>query len=221
MKEVINRGHLTPTLIKIDRNGSKHYEGDIKCDRCGGSGIYAWCVRNGVVVPTIVDNGVCHKCNGTGVVHSKWIERTAEYQAKLDAKRNAKHEAERAKIEAERAEIEAQERAEREKREAQIRAEKAISQHIGNVGDKIEVKGSFVKTASWMQNSFRGYGTDRIYLHIFKDSYGNVFVWRTQKDIGMNYGEIVIVKGTVKKHSEYMDEKQTELTRCKLSFPTY
>lgn len=77
-------------LIKIDRNGSKHFEGMITCDRCGGSGVYIWMVCNGVPVPTIVDNGVCHKCFGAGKVKGKWIERTPEYQAKLDAKREAR-----------------------------------------------------------------------------------------------------------------------------------
>ena len=204
-------------LIKIDRNGSKHFEGEIACDRCGGTGVYAYCVLNGVIVPTIVDGGVCHKCHGAGKVHGKWIERTPEYQAKLDAKRQAKWEAERAKIEAERAEREAREKAEREAAEARIKAEKAISQHIGQVGDKIEIKGTYVRSGSWQQRSFSGYGTDTMYVHTFKDSDGNVFTWKTQNSLGMEYGEPVIIKGSIKSHSEYKDEKQTELTRCKVT----
>lgn len=203
-------------LIKIDRNGSKHFEGMVACDRCGGSGIYAWCVRNGVIVPTIVDNGICHKCHGAGKVHSKWIERTPEYQAKLDAKRQAKWAAEQAKLDAEREEREAREKAEREAKEAEIRAMKAISQYVGQLGDKVEVKGTYVRTGSWEQKSFSGYGTDIMYVHTFKDADGNVFTWKTQKGISFEYGEMVIFKGTVKKHSEYKDEKQTELTRCKV-----
>lgn len=196
-------------LIKIDRNGSKHFEGMVTCDRCGGSGVYAWCVRNGVIVPTIVDNGVCHKCNGTGKVKSKWIERTPEYQAKLDAKRRIKLETERAKLETE--------RAEREAREAEIKAQKAISQHVGQIGDKIKIKGTYVRSGSWEQNSFRGWGTDTMYIHIFKDADGNVFTWKTQKGLSADYGNAVDIIGTVKNHSEYKDEKQTELTRCKVT----
>ena len=203
-------------LIRIDRNGSKHFEGYIKCDRCGGTGIYAWCVCNGVIVPTIVDDGVCHKCNGAGKVLGKWIERTPEYQAKLDAKRQAKWEAEQAKIEAERAEREAKEKAEREAEEARIKALKAISQYVGQLGEKVEVKGTYIRSGSWQQPSFRGYGTTTMYIHTFKDSYGNVFTWKTQNGLDLNYGEPVDVKGTVKNHSEYKDEKQTELTRCKV-----
>jgi hypothetical protein len=208
---------MEATLIKIDRNGSKHFEGDIKCDRCGGTGVYAYCVRNGVIVPTIVDNGVCHKCGGTGKVHGKWIERTPEYQAKLDAKRNAKLEAEKVRVEAERVEREAKEKAEREAEEARIKSLKAISQYVGQIGDKVEIKGTYVRSGSWKQKSFSGYGTDTMYVHTFKDSDGNVFTWKTQNGLDFNYGECVIIKGNIKNHSEYHDEKQTELIRCKVT----
>lgn len=201
-------------LIKIDRNGSKHYEGMVPCDRCGGHGYYAIGVHNGQPVLSPHDGGVCWKCGGKGQILSTWIERTPEYQAKLDARRAAKQAAEQARIEAERAEREAKEKAEREAREAQIRAMKAVSQHVGEIGDKVEIKGTFVRTASWWQKSFRGWGDDLMFLHIFKDSDGNVFTWKTQKGLDLNYGECVDVKGTVKDHREYEDEKQTELTRC-------
>lgn len=211
-------------LVKIDRNGSKHYEGEVVCDRCGGTGYFAIGVLNGSPVLSPLDGGVCWKCHGTGKVHSKWIERTPEYQAKLDAKREARErakreawDAEQAKCNAERAEREAREKAEREAEEARIKAEKAISQYVGQIGEKVEIKGSYVRSGSFEQKSFRGYGTVTIYVHTFKDVDGNVFVWKTQNNIGLEYGEPVIVKGTVKNHSEYKDEKQTELTRCKVT----
>ena len=205
------------TLIKIDRNGSKHYEGLVICDRCNGRGWYAIGACNGQLVPSHVDNAVCYKCHGAGKVHSKWIERTPEYQAKLDAKRKAKWEAEQAKLDAERAEHEAREKAEREAEEARIKAQKAISQYVGQIGAKVEFKGTYVKTGSWDQKSFSGYGMVTMYVHTFKDADGNVFTWKTQNGVCLNYGECVLVKGTIKNHSEYKDEKQTELTRCKVT----
>ena len=81
------------TLIKIDRNGSKHYEGMITCDRCQGRGWFATGVCNGQLVPSKIDQAVCWKCHGAGQVAGKWIERTPEYEAKLEAKRKAKQEA--------------------------------------------------------------------------------------------------------------------------------
>ena len=203
-------------LIKIDRNGSKHYEGAIICDRCDGRGWFAIGSCNGQLVPSHVDDAVCYKCHGAGSVKGKWIERTTEYQAKLDARRKAKWEASVAKKEAEQAEREAQERAEREAEEARIKAQKAISQHIGQIGDKVEFKGTYIRTGSWDQKSFHGYGTETMYIHTFKDVDGNVFTWKTRNGIHFEYGEPVIVKGTIKNHSEYKDEKQTEIQRCKI-----
>ena len=203
-------------LIKIDRNGSKHFEGETICDRCSGRGWYAIGVLNDQLIPSHRDNAVCYSCRGAGKVKRKWIERTPEYQAKLDAKRREKLEAEEAKREAERAEREAAERAKREAEEARIKAEKAISRHVGQIGERVAIKGSYVKTGSWLQ-SFGGFETVRMYVHTFKDADGNVFTWKTQKDIDLEYGENVDLKGTVKAHDVYKDEKQTALTRCKIT----
>ncbi len=87
-------------LVKIDRNGSKHFEGMIVCDRCGGHGDYAIGWHNGQRRITSVDAGVCHKCFGEGKVFSKWIERTPEYEAKLEAKREVKRQQKAAEIKA-------------------------------------------------------------------------------------------------------------------------
>jgi hypothetical protein len=211
-------------LIKIDRNGSRHYEGAVVCDRCGGKGYYAIGVHNMQPVLSPHDGGVCWKCMGAGKVIGKWIERTPEYQAKLDARRHAKREAQRAAAEAEQAKFiaerearEAAEQAEREAEAARIKAEKAISQHVGQIGERVEIKGTYVRTGSWEQKAYAGYGMTTMYCHTFKDADGNVFTWKTQRGICMNYGENVVVKGTVKAHSEYKDERQTELTRCTIT----
>lgn len=204
-------------LIKIDRNGSKHYEGEVVCDRCGGDGLYKWgAVINGS--PQYV--GTCYKCMGAGRVIDKWIERTPEYQAKLDAKRRAKWAAidEAAEREREeRAAREAAERAEREARAAAEAAQKAISQHVGQVGEKVAFKGTYVRTGSWEQKAYAGYGMTTMFIHTFKDADGNVFIWKTQRSFAFERGDSIDVKGTVKSHSEYKDEKQTELTRCKVT----
>ena len=130
------------TLIKIDRNGTKYYEGAIECDRCNGKGIYFIGVCNGRLVPSWVDQGICFKCGGAGKVQGKWKEYTPEYAEKLEARRRAKAEAqakayaeEEARREAERKAKEEAERIAREQEEAQERARKAISQHVGQIGD--------------------------------------------------------------------------------------
>lgn len=217
-------------LIKIDRNGSKHYEGMVTCDRCGGTGYYAVGIMNGKPVLSPHYNGVCYKCGGEGKVFSKWIERTPEYQAKLDARREAKMKAQAEAIAKAQAEKEAKAEAERLAKEAEEKARKAISQYVGNVGDKINAVVTYAGSAHFTVKSFRGFGTDTMYVHFFLDDKQNKLVWKTSKSLGtwldngdwLHYeeGDTVTLKGTIKEHSEYKDEKQTVLTRCKVERST-
>lgn len=212
--------HRQKKLIKIDRNGSKHFEGMVKCDRCGGTGWYDW----GAVIDGVPQyRGVCFKCLGGKWVPGKWIERTPEYQAKLDAKREERWKAylaEEEKREAERQRKAAERKAEQERIEAERKAEKARSQYVGNVGDKIECECTFAFTARFETNAFCGYGTTTMYVNTFVDADGNKLVWKTgSKDLSTRYEKDTkcVVIGTIKEHSEYKDEKQTILTRCKVS----
>lgn len=207
-------------LIKIDRNGSKHWQGLVTCDRCGGAGVYYIGEHNGQLVPAHPYNGTCYKCNGKGKVMGKWIERTPEYQAKLDARRQAKWDAWAAEQERIRKEAEAKAEAERLAEEARIKAQKAISQYVGEIGQRITAKVTYT-FGTWWETKF---GIQ--YLYSFKDADGNVLTWKTSsvpmvlnaegKDVVINEGDQVMITGTVKEHSEYREEKQTVLTRCKL-----
>lgn len=200
----------TKTLIKIDRNGSKHYEGMITCDRCGGhGGSDAW----------MYTGYTCYKCGGTGRVYKKWIERTPEYQAKLDAKRLAKLEKQIAKDEEFRRQREAEEEARRlaeEQEQARIREQKAKSQHVGNVGEKLDIEATYDHRAYYTAHI--GWMEQTIYIHTFRDSDGNALIWKTSSTslVGIVDGDKVKLRGTIKEHNEYKDEKQTALTRCKV-----
>lgn len=200
----------TKTLIKIDRNGSKHYEGMVTCDRCGGrGGSDAWKYTG----------YTCYKCGGTGRVYKKWIERTPEYQAKLDAKRLARLEKEIAKNEELRKEREAREEARRlaeEQEKARIREQKAKSQHVGNIGEKLDIEATYDHRAYYTAHI--GWMEQTIYIHTFRDADGNALIWKTSSTslVGIVDGDKVKLRGTIKEHSEYNDEKQTALTRCKV-----
>lgn len=210
-------------LIRTDRNGTKYYEGAVECDRCNGKGIYYIGVCNGQLVPSHVDQGVCFKCGGSGKVQGKWKEYTPEYAEKLEARRRAKAEAqakayaeEQAQREAERKAKEEAERIERERQEAEEKARKAISQHVGEVGDKVDLDVVLEKRAWFDVPSFRGFGTDTMYVFTFRDEAGNALVWKTSSGLEIESGTKVRLTGTIKAHDEYMDEKQTVLTRCKV-----
>ena len=58
------------------------------------------------------------------------------------------------------------------------------------------------------------YGMKRSYL--FKDNVGNIYKWNTTVYIKEDEGDQLKLKGTIKNHTEYDGEKQTELTRCKV-----
>lgn len=200
----------TKTLIKIDRNGSKHYEGMVTCDRCGGrGGSDAW----------EYTGYTCYKCGGTGRVYKKWIERTPEYQANLDAKRLARLEKEIAKNEELRKEREAREEARRlaeEQEKARIRDQKAKSQHVGNIGEKLDIEATYDHRAYYTAHI--GWMEQTIYVHTFRDADGNALIWKTSSTslVGIVDGDKVKLRGTIKEHNEYNDEKQTALTRCKV-----
>lgn len=87
------------------------------------------------------------------------------------------------------------------------------SKWVGKVGDRLDLilKVVFSFDIDGM------YGDSSI--NTLVDSEGNKFTWKTQRNLCDNYGtgSTIQVRGTVKEHSEYNDEKQTVLTRCKIS----
>lgn len=220
-------------LKRIDKNGTKYYEGDVPCTRCTGYGLYIVGVENGRLKPTHVDSGVCWKCGGTGKQWGKWKEYTPEYEAKLEEKRRKRRE----KYEAEHAEEIAARKAEQERKEAERKAEeerkareeaerKAKSQHVGNVGERIELEVTYEGTATFERPSFRGFGTETVAIHRLRDDKGDLLVWKTTSALGVEIdgkwysfeeGDRLKIKGTVKEHTEYRDEKQTVLLRVKAS----
>ena len=202
------------TLVKVDRNNSKHYVGIVNCDICGGTGgsdnwkYTGW---------------TCYKCNGSGRIAYRWIERTPEYEAKLESRRAKKAEKERAEAEARRARYEAAIKAaeeEKKAREAEEAARKEISTYVGEVGEKLNIKARFDHTAWYERHSFAGYGMEKVYIVSFRDEKGNLLIWKTTSPKGcaeLEEGDEISLKGTIKEHTEYRDEKQTILTRCKVT----
>lgn len=107
-------------------------------------------------------------------------------------------------------------------REMEYQARKAVqrkqassSQWVGNEGDRIELHNLQVRLLTSWETM---YGVT--YLYKFIDEQGNTLTWKTGKWLGVT-DEItpdlrISLKGTIKKHSEFNHELQTELTRCTL-----
>lgn len=98
----------------------------------------------------------------------------------------------------------------REKVEEKIKAKQPVSEHIGEIGDRVELEVTYLRTGSYDSM----YGTT--YIHSFEDTAGNILVWKTNACGGFDKNKLKI-KGTVKEHSEYRGVKQTVLTRCKVA----
>ena len=90
------------------------------------------------------------------------------------------------------------------------KSDESSSEFVGNIKDKITVKGECKLLATW-GNEYSYYGSP-ISLYSITDDKGNIFTWRTSKELTEGFVALV---GTVKNHTVYRGIKQTELTRCK------
>jgi len=218
------------TLIRVDRNGTKYFADDT-CRRCGGVGERSEWYYTGLV---------CFECGGTGRSKPR-IEKeyTPEYAAVLEERRLNREarklgfesvEAMRKAEEEETARREAERKAEEERREAERKAEeerqaalKARSNYVGTVGEKLTTTAVYEGSPYYERRGFGGYGTERVYIHRFRDADGNLVIWKSCCGfpiLNANEGETFTVTGTVKEHSEYKGEKQTFILRAKVKRPT-
>lgn len=98
------------------------------------------------------------------------------------------------------------------------------SNYVGNVGDKLSVKVTYLDTYTY--DTYFGSS----HIHLFMDESGNIFKWSTGTGLrftvndsrsndsqwyGLDRGATVQLSGKIKEHSEYRNQKQTVLTRCK------
>lgn len=93
-------------------------------------------------------------------------------------------------------------------RNAELRAKRAeIAKYVGNIGDRLTLK----LTVEYVTPCDSAWGLS--HRHVMADADGNVFVWFAH---GVTYGtgDELVLKGTVKKHSEWQGVKQNVLSRC-------
>lgn len=151
-----------------------------------------------------------------------WTEqvRTPEYEAKLQARREARRQKElegyspeiRAEIEEARRKeeaIEAKRIAERAAILEELAKKRAISKHVGTEGKREQ----FVVKLEDVFYIYTRFGEMRIYRFADKDN--NVIVWKTTSRVetSLNKGQQYNITAFVKEHSEYKNEKQTVVNR--------
>lgn len=93
-------------------------------------------------------------------------------------------------------------------------APKTESQYIGNVGDKVDLKVTLTSIHTYETN-YTYYG-ELHFIYKFSDENSNTIVWKTSNK-NLEEGKTYQIKGKIKEHNEYKGDKQTILTRCKIS----
>jgi len=111
------------------------------------------------------------------------------------------------------------------------RKEQSISDYVGQPGEKIQLELTYISSASY-EFQISAWNSTTNWIHKFLDNNGNIFIWKTAKHIkefingknwldrttiDINSGYNLKLKGSIKEHSEFKGEKQTVLTRCKIS----
>lgn len=204
------------SVVLID--GVKHWVAT--CGRCGGSGRYSWCER-------FADH--CFECGTAAEVgHGKrFVKSSPEQRAKAAARRERRRAAQEAKAQqaAIRTALPAFAAAvvrslERVVRDRAVELEKAKSEHVGAPKKRLDLELTFEFSTSWSTR----FGMQSLYA--FRDGGGNRLVWKTggclyleAEDgqwIHIEKGQAFRAKATVKAHSQYNGERQTELTRVKV-----
>lgn len=84
------------------------------------------------------------------------------------------------------------------------------STHFGTVGTRIKGIVATVTNVAYFDSQF-----GRTYVTTLRTDAGHTLVWKTGSWSGKR-GERLTLTATVKAHSEYKGEKQTELSRCKV-----
>ena len=84
------------------------------------------------------------------------------------------------------------------------------SQFVGEVGDKIEATVKCV----WLTECNSDWGVSVLYIFVNETTGEKFKTFYSGKSWSANQGDIVELKGTVKKHEEYKGSKDTMLTRC-------
>ena len=87
----------------------------------------------------------------------------------------------------------------------------SISQHVGEVGEKL----SNLKVKCTMSRGFQSDWGNGVHYK-FVDDNGNHYNWFASSTQTLAIGDEYIIKGTVKKHSEYNSVKETHLSRVKV-----
>lgn len=93
-------------------------------------------------------------------------------------------------------------------------AKRAASGWFGEVGKRLDVTATVERIASYERPSFSGRGFDTVWIVTMRTAEGNAVVVKSPSFGGRQKGETVMMRATIKEHSEFRGEKQTVMMRA-------
>lgn len=93
-------------------------------------------------------------------------------------------------------------------------AKRAASGWFGKVGERLDVTATVERIASYERPSFSGRGIDTVWIVTMRTAEGNAVVVKSPSFGGRQKGETVMMRATIKEHSEFRGEKQTVMMRA-------
>lgn len=98
---------------------------------------------------------------------------------------------------------------------AQWQAERSNSKHVGEVGDRLESVVTVERVTPVGITPAHYYAPAVMDIITMRDENGNAIIWKTTSNHGLERGQTLTLRGTVKAHNTWNNEAQTILTRCK------
>lgn len=89
------------------------------------------------------------------------------------------------------------------------------SEHVGKIGDRIQIEVESVKCITSWGSSYNGCRHITTYVWKITGKDGNIFTWKTSTYLNEDIPP-KLIKGSVKEHKIFRDIRQTELTRCRV-----
>lgn len=90
----------------------------------------------------------------------------------------------------------------------------AASGWVGKVGERMEMKVTVERVASYVRPSFSGRGMETVWIVSMRTPEGNAIVVKSPSFYGREKGEVLTMRATVKTHDDYRGEKQTVMQRA-------
>ena len=82
------------------------------------------------------------------------------------------------------------------------------SEYVGSIGERLDLHLTVERAIELDGN----YGRSTMFK--FRDDCGNCFIWTTATTPGFKIGDEIHLRGTVKNHNKFRNERQTILNRC-------